>query len=195
MLSSLAEADRSELLSRTIRRRFARNETLFHAGDPGDSLHLVARGRVAVRVGTPLGDVATLTIVGPGDFFGELALLSGHDRRTASGVALEAVETRMLTRDAFAELCHSHPAAVNVITGVLTTRVERLTGQLLEALYLPADKRVLRRLLDVVHLYERDGAGALVSLTQEDLASLAGTTRPTVNRVLKQAEADGMVVV
>jgi CRP-like cAMP-binding protein len=63
------------------RRRFDKGEVIFHEGDPGDTMHLLAKGHVAVRVTTPLGDVATLLILKPGDFFGEVALVSPAPQR------------------------------------------------------------------------------------------------------------------
>src|SRR5207302_501091 len=59
-------ADVEAVLRATTRRTFGRNEVVFHRGDPGDSLHLVVGGRFAIRVMTPVGDVATLGIRGPG---------------------------------------------------------------------------------------------------------------------------------
>src|SRR5919107_6208391 len=96
-LEGVPEADRRRLLAATHRRRFARREVLFHEGDPGDTVHLLDRGRVAVRITTPLGDVSTLRVRGPGSVIGELALLgdagSEMPRRMATVVALERTET------------------------------------------------------------------------------------------------------
>src|SRR4051794_18348134 len=88
---SREEADR--LLERARRRTFAAGEIVFHAGDPADTLHLIQSGRFAVRVTTEFGDVATLNVIGPGDFFGELALLSPRAPRSATITALEKAET------------------------------------------------------------------------------------------------------
>ena len=60
MLEALPEEDRRRVLAACRRRRFAQKEIIFHDGDPGDTLHLIDRGDVAVRVTTPFGDVATL---------------------------------------------------------------------------------------------------------------------------------------
>ena len=90
LLDVLSEADRRELLTRARRRRFARQEVLFHEGDPGDSLHLVARGHVALRIHTPLGDVATMRIVRPGEFFGELAVVAPSARNAMTCSSLPA---------------------------------------------------------------------------------------------------------
>ena len=93
ILADLAEDDRARVLAATVRRNYARGETIVHQGDPGGAFHLLAEGRVAVRVSTPEGEVVTLSVLGQGDFFGEQALLGARHERTASVVALERVET------------------------------------------------------------------------------------------------------
>jgi CRP/FNR family cyclic AMP-dependent transcriptional regulator len=188
LLSSLTEVDRRAVLASMRRRRFAKGEVLFHEGDLGDSLHLVAKGKVAVRVTTPRGDVATLAVLSQGDYSGELVLLGAATHRTATLAALEAVETLCLRRDAFDELRNSHPAVAEVLLFGLARQVEHLSHQLLDALYMPADQRVVRRLHELAGLY-----GTNVALTQEELAGVAGTTRPTVNRVLRECAEAGLV--
>jgi CRP-like cAMP-binding protein len=198
-LEGVPEDDRRRLLAATVRRKYARREVLFHDGDVADTVHLLDRGRVAVRITTPLGDVATLRVRGPGEVIGELALLGdGSSRRTATVVALERVETLTFHRDQFAELRRRHPSVDAFLLDVLATEVSRLSGLLVEALHVPADTRVVRRLLALAALYsvgESSMAGAEVPLTQEDLASLAGTSRATVNRVVGEAEREGLVEV
>src|SRR4051812_25633301 len=70
LLDALSDDDRARLLSQARRRRFGRNDVIFHEGDSGDTLHLVAEGHVAIRMSTPLGDVATVRIIRSGEFFG-----------------------------------------------------------------------------------------------------------------------------
>jgi len=65
ILDAVPDADRRAVLGAARRRRFARNEVILHEGDPGDSLHLPAKGHVAIRVTTPLGDAATVRILRP----------------------------------------------------------------------------------------------------------------------------------
>lgn len=192
-LSVLSDDERRSVLAAARRRRFARGETLFHEGDPGDTMHLLEKGRVALRVTTPLGDTATLTVLGPGDYFGELAIVSPAPRNSTV-VALEAVETLSLHRDQINALRARHADIDRVLLEAVVGEVRRLSHQLLEALYVPADKRVLRRLVDLHRLYAADGPGpATIPLTQEDVAELAGTTRPTTNKVLRQAEDAGVL--
>ncbi len=192
-LEGVPEADRRRLLAATKRRRFARREVIFHEGDLGDTLHLIDRGRVAVRSATPSGDIATLRVRGAGEVMGELALLRSGSRRTATVVALERTETLSLHRNAFVELRERHPSIDDFLLSLLADEVRRLSNLLVEALYAPVETRVLRRLSALTELYRDGEERAEIPLTQEDLASMAGTSRATVNRVLGMAEKQGLV--
>ena len=194
LLRSLSEEDRRQVLAAARRRRFARREVLFHEGDPGDTLHLIDKGRVAIRITTPLGDVATVGVLGRGDVVGEMAVLEEGGRRGATVMALEAAETLSIDRGAFLELRRRYPGVDLFIFDVLMANIRRVNVQLMEALFVPVDRRVVRRLLSLADIYaSRDQVDVEVALTQDDLASLAGTSRATVNRVLRQAEEAGAV--
>jgi len=175
-----------ELLAGARRRKYARREVLFHEGDPASSVHLLDRGKVAIRVTTPLGDVAMLDVLVAGDILGEMALLSPASRRSATAIALERTETLVVDGDRFADVRAQHPSAGELLMRLLARRVQELNDRLLEALYVPADARLLRRLLQLADTY-----GDEIPLTQEDLAGLAGATRGTVNRVLRREEERG----
>lgn len=193
LLDQLSADDRRVLLSKMTRRSFRKHDTLFHEGDPGDTLHIIVKGHVAIRCSTPAGDVATLTVLGSGASFGEQALLSADAVRTASAVALEVVETRALHRNEFDVLRRTNPSVERFLTEALAAQVRRLSKQLVEALFVPADARVVRRVVLLADLYA-DGDGPVnVPLRQDDIASMAGTARPTANRVLKQLENDGLI--
>lgn len=189
MLEGLPEDEVRRVIASARRRRFGRNEVLFHEGDPATTLHLVAKGRIAIRVTTPQGEVATVELVLPGDVLGELALISATHRRGATAVALEPTETLSIDEETFAALRRTDPAVTNFLVQLLAARVHRLTTRLLEALYLPADVRLWRRILELVDVY-----GDVVPLTQDDLAGLAGSTRATVNRLLRREAKRGTVV-
>ena len=192
ILGDLDDADRRRVLMATNRRRYAKGAALFYEGDPGESLHLLDKGRVAIRATTPLGDVGTLAILGPGDVFGEQALVDETSRRSATVVALEPVETLTLDRGAFEELRTLHPSVNQVLVRTLAAQVRRLSTLVVEALYLPAETRLLRRLQDLVDVFGDDGdARVEVRVTQDDLATLAGTTRPTANRALRAGVDQG----
>jgi CRP-like cAMP-binding protein len=196
LLDVLSAEQRRTLLSRTRRRRFKKGEVVFHEGDPGDALHLVDKGHVAVKRSTPLGDVATLLVLGPGDVFGELAVVAPGPRN-ATVVALDPVETLALHGEVFDDLRLTHPAVDRVLIQALVEEVRRLSARLVEALYVPADKRIYLRLGDLTRIFAVPGqvGPVLIPLTQDELAQLAGTTRPTANRVLRTAETAGALKV
>ncbi len=165
---------------------------MFHDGDPGDTLHLIVKGHFAVRMTTPLGDVATLRVCGPGEHFGELAVLAPGPR-IGGVVALDGGETMALHRDTLAEL-RSRIAAVDaVLTSALIAEVRRLAVALVDALYVPAEQRVWRRLRELVDLYRSGDDPVAIAVTQDDFAQLVGTTRSTANRVLRAGEQRGVV--
>lgn len=150
-------------------------------------MHLIVKGRFAVQVTTPLGDTATVGLIGPGDTFGELALVTHEGRRSATVTALEEAETFAVVKGEFDRLRREHPNVNDVLLALLAGEVGHQHQLLLEALYLPVEKRLLRRLVELTGLYE-DG---VVPLTQEQLAGLAGAARPTVNRVLREEQVHG----
>ncbi|MFI6870914.1 Crp/Fnr family transcriptional regulator [Nocardia sp. NPDC050406] len=191
ILGGLTPSERRELIAACTPRRFRRRDIVCHEGDPGDCLHLISSGRLIVRVTTPLGHTATLTILGPGEMFGEQAILSPDARRTATIVAVTDVETLTLSRDRLDQLRQQHPQVERFLTASLAAQVRRLSAAVLEALYLPVDTRVLRRLAHLARVY--GGRTPHIRLTQEDLASMAGTTRATANKVLRELEDQGVV--
>jgi len=189
LLVDLPPEDVRQLLAIARRRTFARGEVVFHREDPADSLHLVVRGRFGARVLTPLGDGVLIDVLGPGQSFGELALLGLDARRSATVEALEDGETRSIFRDDFSQLQREHPGVKDVLLRLLAEGLRRSTDRLVEAHYVDAETRVRRRLLELAGIYD-DG---VVPLTQEDIAAMAGTSRATVNRVLREEEKLGSV--
>jgi CRP/FNR family transcriptional regulator, cyclic AMP receptor protein len=197
LLSSMAEAQRDELLSVARSRSFAKGDIVCHEGDPADSLHLVAEGHFAVRVSLPSGDAAMVNHLGPGDSFGELALLRPDGRRTATVTALERARTLVITESAFRRLCEQHPAVHRSLSVLLADRVDGLSHDVLELLYVGLDRRVYRRLDRLARSYgsaARPGEGpVVVPLTQTQLAELTGGTRPSVNLALQRLVKDGVI--
>jgi CRP/FNR family transcriptional regulator, cyclic AMP receptor protein len=193
LLDVLDEADRRELVETARRRRFDRDEVVFHVGDPADSLQIILSGRVSIRRTIATGDRAILGYLGPGEFFGELALIGeAPEPRNATVRTVEPTETLAIAGSRFAELRRRRPAVDRFLTEVLAHRVRELDDRLVEALLVQADSRVVRRLLDLAAPPGPDGV-AVATVTQEDLAAASGTSRATVNRVLRDAEKAGVL--
>jgi CRP-like cAMP-binding protein len=192
-LSGVDEELRREVMRASRLRRFRRNEVLFHAGDPANGMHLLVTGHVSVAAMTPMGEIAILAVLGPGATVGEMALLPDRHERSATVTALDPVETRVLARDDFARLRRTHPQVDRFLVELMSGYVRRLDSRVLEALYLPVEKRVLRRLVELADIYGGGRPGTLIPLTQEVIAEMSGTTRPTANQILRAAEAAGLV--
>ncbi len=189
MLVGLPEDDIRELLSIARRRTFEKGEVVFHRDDPAESLHLIVRGHFAARLQTPVGDSVLLDVLGPGQAFGELALLLPGSRRSATVAAFESGETRSVFRDDFALLQRDHPGVKDVLLRLLADQLRRSSDRIVEAHYVDAETRVRRRVCELAETYGSN----VVPLTQEDLGAMAGTSRATVNRVLRDEEKRGSV--
>jgi CRP/FNR family cyclic AMP-dependent transcriptional regulator len=193
LFRNLPEPELRRLVAIATRRRFGRNEVVFHRGDPADTLHLILRGRFAARVETEVGDLVTVSVHGPGEAFGELALIDLEERRSTTVAALEAGETYAVRRDDFSRLRREYPGVNEVLVRLLAARVRRISDLYVEALFVGAETRVLRRLHELAVLYGQGAPGTVIPLPQQEIAGLAGTSRATVNRVLRAEAARGSV--
>jgi CRP-like cAMP-binding protein len=199
ILDGLDDDHRREVLRIAVRRRFRSGDTIFHQGDPGAGVHLVDVGHVAIRAVDPRGNTLTLDITPPGGWFGELSLLGEGAERSASAVAMGRVETMMIGRDAFRDLQRQNPSVTSVLVQLLADRVRRLTDQLMDSHTRTAEDRVLKQLHRLASSFgdaepnSPADSTVTVPITQEELASLAGTTRPTANRALQPLVEAGVV--
>jgi CRP/FNR family transcriptional regulator, cyclic AMP receptor protein len=181
--------------SRLRMRRFRRNEVIFHQGDAGDSLHIIATGSVKIVLPSAEGEEAIIATLHPPDFFGELALLDGQPR-SATATAIEFTETLALGRSVFMELLNSHAELRDALLAALVAELRRLTGHVEELHFLDLAGRLALRL---VQLSEQSPASTNGEVrldwpyTQSDLAAMIGGTRQSVNKLLGGLIADGLV--
>jgi CRP-like cAMP-binding protein len=183
------------LAQRLRRRRFRRSEVIFHQGDPGDSLHIVASGSVKILLPSAEGDEAIIATLRPGDFFGELALLDGAPR-SATATALDQSDTLVLPRPVFTELLDTLPGLRDALLAGLTHELRRLTGHVEELHFLDLAGRLAMRLS---RLASESAPGQTKDIrldwpyTQSDLAAMIGGTRQSVNRLLSELVEDDLI--
>ncbi len=173
---------------RARERRFAKGEVVFHEEDPGDSLHLIEQGIFAVRSSTSAGRTLIINVLAVGDVFGEFAVFSPQRRRTSTVTAITAGITAAVSRDELMQALVGGSELIDDLIAGVVGKAENSQRRLLELLSTPAELRVLRAVLLVDGL---DRGDAPIALTQSDLASLAATTRPTANKVLREEAARG----
>lgn len=193
-LGAEAGLDERSFRAACRRRRYPRGDTIFHEGDPAGAFHMLDRGHVAIRLTTLLGDVSIIDVLQPGDTFGEHALIQPGGDRSASVTALDDVETLTLDVASFRDLRQNHPGVDRFLLMVLSNRLRETSAQLLEARYVPGDKRLYRCILRLAEQFDAIGDG-IIPLRQSDIASMAGVTRPTANRLLRQASRDGVITI
>lgn len=177
------------------RRRFRRNEVIFHEGDPGDSLHVVVEGRIKITRESADGAEAIVVILTPGESFGELVMLDGAPR-SATATAMEPTETMTMSRATFVELVEGgSPFRARLLAGI-AQRIRRLTDQLAEVHFLDLAGRLA---LQLTRLAEASSPGATrdielaTSLTQSDLAAMVGGTRQRVNQIIGDFTSEGLL--
>ena len=193
LFGSLAEEDRGAVLREAHRQRYPAGTYLYHAGELGDSLHIVVKGRLAALTGSDLGEPMMLNLLGPGEVFGELALFSTKHRRTATIVAVEQSECLVLYRDALDALRGRNPRITDMLLAVLVHRVEKLTVQVGELFELDAPTRVYRQLVRLAETYGATKPDSVIPLTQQQIASLSGVKLRVTNRVLNEAKVAGIL--
>jgi len=179
-------------LNATVRaRRYPRGALIFMAGDPGTSLCLIETGRVKLGFTSGEGREMLLDVFGPGEFFGELALLDGLPRST-DAVAIESTQILHVVREDFVRfLRQEHDAAIELLE-VLSRRLRRDTQMMQDAAFLDVPARLARTLLRLAQPLNAD-LPHTPRMTQNDLAGLVGTTRETLNVWLRYFQQQGLI--
>nr|WP_246736447.1 Crp/Fnr family transcriptional regulator [Enterovirga sp. DB1703] len=162
-----------------VSRTLQAGEVLFGKGEPADALYAVRRGQIRIATGTEGGRRLTLNLLGPGDVFGEVALLDGRPR-TADAIAAERAELFVVRRRDLLDLLAQRPAVAIGIIELLCTRIRWMSERMEETVLMRVSERLARRLLALAEDY-----GADLTVSQEELAVFVGATRETVNRQLQ----------
>jgi len=179
-------------------RRYRRSETIFHQGDPGDSLYIIESGAVKIVLPDPEGEEgAIIATLGPGDFFGELALLDGEEH-SATAMALEPTDALVLRRDAFDRLVDEEPNLRRALFAGLVGELRRLTNHVGELHFLNLPGRLARRIVRMAREAHPAATGEIRlswPYSQSELAGMIGGTRQTVNRLLADFAAEGLILI
>lgn len=187
LLGALDDDDLARLAERAVSRRYRRGQVVFTAGDPADTLMVVAEGRLKVLATADDGRDLVLNIAEPGDVLGELALADAGPR-SASVEALDPAVLLVLERRAVLALVRERPLVAEQLLRALGALVRRLTGATADLVFLDLPRRVAKLLL-----YRHATAGPVVELglTQTELASMLGGSRQSVNQALREFERRG----
>lgn len=188
------ELDRLVAFTRWARHR-ARS-VLFCKGDPGSSMMVVRHGRVKVSTHSECGKELVIDLFGPGEVFGEIALLDGSSR-TADAVTIDDCELLVLDRRDFIPFLLGHPDASVRMLEVLTCRLRRTTQLLEDVAFREGPARLARRFVRLAEFSGRnvdDGIFVDMPLSQQQLGDMVGMTRESINKQLRQWRNQGLIM-
>ncbi len=184
--------DQLRVLATTVMRKSApRSNTIMAGGDPTDSLYIVLSGRLKVMMSDSDGKEVILSILGPGEFFGEMGLID-EEPRSASVVTIEPCELLQLAKRDFNKcLAENFEMAMAVMRG-LVRRLREADRKIGSLALLDVYGRVARLLLDMAETV--DGEKVVTKrLPKQDIAKMIGASREMVSRVMKDLQMGGYI--
>ncbi|MGD9048644.1 MAG: Crp/Fnr family transcriptional regulator [Anaerolineae bacterium] len=194
LFSRLTGQELEAVAGKLGKRTFGKDTIIFHKGSPGRSLYIIESGRVRIFLLSRSGQEIWVNVYGPGDVFGELALLDGLPR-SAGAMVLEKTVVYTLYRDDFSACVEAYPRMARSIIAELCARLRYTTDYVEHLAFLDASSRVAVKLLELVG---GDGLPAEsteidLQLTQTELAFWIGARRETVNKVLASYREQGLI--
>src|SRR5438034_4149872 len=194
LFSELSRQELERISRVAVPRSFPAGVRVFHEGDRSDACYLVRSGDLRVTREHPDGRAIALATLGPGDLFGELAMLDG-EARSASVDTLSDSELLALPAADFRRLLADHPEISVKLVAALTRRLRETNERVARQSFQTVPSRVAGVLtqLNAEETAPEGRHGITIRMTQADLAQLAGTSRESVSRFLATLERAGVV--
>lgn len=195
IFSELSDADIASLARLASRRRYPKDTVVFFENEEGDFFFMIVEGRIKVTILGDDGREVILSILGTGDFFGEMALLD-NEPRSATAIAVEDSELVSLHRHDFQSVLADNRSIMSALIKILAARIRKANHQISTLALLDVYGRVARVIVDMARDEGRrlkDGRIAFRRATHQEIANRIGTTRETVTRMLKDLERQGML--
>lgn len=197
LFQGLGPEELDALVPVTRRVSLTKREELFHKGDEGAQVYVVIRGKLKVLTTSDSGDDVVFSILGPGEVFGEIALLGGTPR-TATVTAIDPCELLIIDRRDFLSFLRGHPdVAINLLE-VLAQRMKRVSEFVEDTLFLNLPLRLAKKLVSLSQAYGQphaEGVRLDLKLSQEEWGDLVGTTRESINKQLRAWTDEGLITI
>jgi CRP/FNR family transcriptional regulator len=193
LFAALDDASVQALAQVQSTRAVDRGRVIFREGEAGDRLFVVLDGKIKITQAVSDGRENLLSVLGPGEMFGELSLFD-PGTRTATAAAVTDCRLASLDHDDLRPLLTGRPEVATHLLQALARRLRRTNEALADLVFSDVPGRVAKALLELADKFgQPDGAGVVVEhdLTQEELAQLVGSSRETVNKALSDFAGRG----
>ena len=190
---TLEQAQRLE--AHALFRSFKRNSVIYSPSDAGQSVMVLAKGRVKIKDITPDGKETILAFIEEGEMFGELAILDGELRQDFAETVMDS-EVVVVPRENLLWLMRTKPDISLFITKLIGWRRRRIENRLRNVLFLPSRDRMIHLLHELMEAHgDRQGnrCELRLALSHQELASLIGVTRETVTTTLGHLQAERLI--
>ncbi len=195
LFADMDDVESRALLETMIPVELSRGDVLFREGEPGDRLYVIAQGKIKLGRRSSDGRENLLSVLGPGEMFGELSLFDPGPR-TATASSVSDSLCYELRHSALVQWVNEHPSVATHLLGALARRLRRTNETLADLVFSDVPGRVAKALLDLSTRFGEpsdEGVRVAHDLTQEELAQLVGASRETVNKALADFAARGWV--
>lgn len=198
LFESLSESDVEAIANVTTTRSLKAREELFHKGDDGAQIYLVASGQLKVITTSSEGDDLMFCVLDPGEVIGEVGLLADLPR-TATVAAIAKSELLVVDRRDFRALLHNRPAVAVQLLSTLSRRLARVSAFVEDTHFYNLPVRLAKKLCDFMVAHGVDAPGKPgaklidIKLSQEEWGDLVGTTRESVNKQFGTWSKEGLI--
>ena len=192
LFAQLSATDLQRVVDVARERAYPKNSVILFEDDPGDALYVVATGQVKVVLIGEDGREVILSVMGPGEFFGEMSLLD-DEPRSAHVIAMEESGLVVLRREDFEGILAQTPGIALALLREMSRRLRRADEKVGSLVLLDVQGRVARLLLDMAG--EEDGERITRRLTHHTIAQMIGSSRETVSRTMRDLVDRGLIAV
>lgn len=185
-LSFFNDDEKSELLSRAETHEYSAHDVIFSAGDEGNGLYLISNGEVAITIDSPEAKSLVINIYGSGDIIGELSVIDTFPR-SANAVSLSESKLSFISKNVFHDYLSLNPGMAIKLLPILAYRIRKTSDLLWDTSFLGGAQRVARRLIESMRRKQENqngNQGESIYLTQDEISSLSGISRESVNKIL-----------
>jgi CRP-like cAMP-binding protein len=190
LFADLSEGDLARFGEVMREREYPKNSVILFEDDPGDALYIVSTGQVKVVLIGEDGREVILSVLGDGDFFGEMSLID-DEPRSAHVIAMRDSHLLVLRRDDFQAQLEQHPKIGLQLLRVLVQRLRRADEKIGGLVLLDVNGRVAQLLLDLAD--ESGGPRITRKLTHHTIAQMIGSSRETVSRAMRELVDKGLI--